>query len=170
VASNSDFTLAQENDLRRLGGTNTLQGKVQCFDVTEGCLNSLYHLGLVENIPFTGDLMFFSRHARPVVEHYHDIYWEYERKDPATVLVIGNEDFGEPDGFGKVHRYPRFDEYVNENFTEVIARDFPMEGLKDPRKKMPEDASPAYRIYIRNGTPLLKSLAASDSLPDTSAK
>jgi hypothetical protein len=170
TATNSDFTLALENDLRRLGGSNTLQGKVQCFDMTQGCLNALYHLGLVENIPFTGDMLFFAKHDSVPVEYYHAMYWDHERDDPGTVLVISNQYFGEPEGFGKVHFYPRFDRYVNENFTEAISRDFPMEGLKDPRKKMADDASPAYRIYIRNGTPLLKSSAASDSLPDTSVQ
>jgi hypothetical protein len=157
TASNSELTLALESDLRQLGGAHDLQGEVQCFDVTEGCLNALYHLGLVENIPFTGDLGFFPKHDDPVAQHYHDIYWEHERVDPATVLVLGNEDFWGSEGFGKVHRYPKFDQFLDENFTQVIARSFPMEDVKDPRNKMTGDGVPAYRIYVRNGTALLES-------------
>jgi hypothetical protein len=127
---------------------------VQCFDVTQGCLNALYHLGLVENIPFTGDLLFFAKRPSPAREYYHRIYWEHERQDPATVLVIGNQYFGEPDGFAKVHFYPRFDEFLRRNFTETIARSFPMEGEVDPARAAAGDLAPAYRIYVRNGTRL----------------
>jgi len=166
TASNSELTLALESDLRQLGGANGLQGEVQCFDVTEGCLNALYHLGLVENIPFTGDLLFFSKHDSPVLEHYHDIYWEHERGDPATVLVIGNQYFGESDGFGKVHFYPRFDRFLNQQFTQVIARSFPMEGEVNPKNAAKGDAAPAYRIYVRNGTPLLAAALAAGGRPN----
>jgi hypothetical protein len=132
----------------------------KCFDVTEGCLNALYHLSLVENIPFTGDLLFFSKQDGPAVEHYHNIYWEHEREDPATVLVIGNQYFGASDGFGKVHFYPKFDRFLNQEFTEVIARSFPMEGEVNPENAAQGELAPAYRIYIRNGTPLLASVLA----------
>jgi len=82
TASNSELTLSLESDLRQLGGSRGLQGEVQCFDVTEGCLNALYHLGLVENIPFTGDLLFFAKHDSPVLEHYHEVCWKHEAEDP----------------------------------------------------------------------------------------
>jgi hypothetical protein len=157
TAPNSELTLALESDLRQLGGSPTLQGEVQCFDVANGCLNALYHVGLVENIPLSGDLGFWAQ-GSPVPDHFHDIYWKYERENPPTVLVIGNEDFGVSEGFRKVHRYPRFDRFLNDEFTLVIARSFPMEGLKDPKDRITGDAAPAYRIYIRKGTPLLASL------------
>jgi hypothetical protein len=170
TASNSELTLALESDLRTLGGSHSLQGEVQCFDVTEGCLNALYHLGLVENIPFTGDLLFFSKHDSPVVEHYHDVYWEHEREDPATVLVIGNEYFGEPDGFGKVDAYPRFSRFLHENFTQAITRSFPMEGQVDPKRAANSDVAPAYRIYIRDRFAGLRDKSATGSAAPSASK
>jgi hypothetical protein len=169
TASNSELTLALESDLRTLGASRTLQGQVQCFDVTEGCLNALYHLGLVENIPFTGDMLFFSKHDSSVVEHYRDIYWEHESEDPPTVLVIGNEYFGEPDGFGKVDAYPRFSRFLKENFTQVIARSFPMEGEVDRKRAASGDVAAAYRIYVRNSVSGAGSKSAAGPLASPSS-
>jgi hypothetical protein len=160
IASNSDFTLALEHDLRRLGGSTTLQDKVQCFDLTTGCLNALYHLGIVQNTGRTGDMFFFAKHPSPLLAKNHALYWESERRDPPTVLVISNQYFGEPDGFDKLLFYPRFNQFVKEDFTEVIARSFPMEGVVDAKDALHGKLAPAYRIYIRNNSPLLSSAAA----------
>ncbi len=57
-SDSSPITVAMEGILRNCSA-GQLQGQVQCFDLIFGCLNSLYHLGLVENTGYTGDLLLF---------------------------------------------------------------------------------------------------------------
>ncbi len=153
--ANSDLTLALEHDLDHLGGTRLLQDKVQCFDLVYGCLDALYHLQIVENTGFTGDLLFFSGTGTPASEFYRDKFWTLARKDPATVLVLSNEWFGEPNSFEKIDAWPQFAGYLHENYTMVVSRTFPLE-LHSRGEQTPDPmAAPAYRIYIRNKTPLL---------------
>jgi hypothetical protein len=133
---------AMEGDLQALGGAQDLQQKVQCFDLVYGCLNALYHLQIVENTGFTGDLLFFNKKEDGAVKYYRDMYWVLEAENPATVIVLSNEVLLQPNDFGRIDGYPRWAEYLAQNFTEVEERTFPPNGN-------------AYRIYVRNGTPLL---------------
>ncbi len=150
--SNSEFTLSLEDDLRGLGGEQ-LQGQVQCFDLVYGCLNSLYHLHLMENTGFTGDLLFFSPEPGFAREFYRKEFWELARKDPATVMVVSNEWFGMPNSFNKLDTWPEFKSYLNANYTPVLDRVFLHElGVT----RMQGGGEPdAYRIYVRNGSPLI---------------
>ena len=176
TAPNSVLTLAMEQDLGSLGvasaspdgaavpraSLSALQGKVQCFDLIFGCLNSLYHLGLVENTGFTGDLLFFFPKEGLAVTYYRDMFWREARKDPADVLVVTNEWLQLPNSFDKLKTWPAFDQYLAANYTQVIARDFPMEArLTAPSAPGPGDQAPrAYRIYVRNSSPLLRTAQA----------
>ncbi len=159
VVDHSDFTLALEQDLRQLGGgqpQQTLQDKVQCFDLVAGCLNSLYHLGVVENSAFTGDLLLFSPTDSPLVRYYRNLFWQRARQDPAIVLVVSNEWFFGAASFNKLDTFPGFAHYLQNNYTDVLARDFPLEDRRSPSNS-PTDPPRAYRIYIRNESPLLQS-------------
>jgi len=133
---------AMEADLQALGGARELQQKVQCFDLVYGCLNALYHLQIVENTGFTGDLLFFNKKEDGAVKYYRDLYWSLENKNPATVIVLSNEVLLQPNSFDKIYGYPRWANYLAQNFTQINQRTFPPNG-------------DAYRIYVRNGTPLL---------------
>jgi hypothetical protein len=159
LTNTSLLTLSLESDLQHLGQTESLQDKVQCFDLVAGCLNSLYHLRLVENAGFTGDLLFFRPEISAPRDYYRALYWRLAQKDPPTVLVLGNETFGMSGGFHKVDYYPQFRTYLEQNFTEVIEREFPMEGVPRGGTPRPPSDTPAYRIYIRNQSPLLDAAA-----------
>ncbi len=159
VVDHSDLTLSLEQDLRQLGGglpQQTLADKVQCFDLVAGCLNSLYHLGVVENSAFTGDLLLFSPTDSPLVRFYRDLFWQRAARDPATVLVVSNEWFFGTASFNKLNTFPGFTPYLQANYTEVLARQFPLEDRRAPSNS-PEDPPRAYRIYLRNGSPMLQS-------------
>ena len=136
-----------ESDLNSLGGTKGLQDKVQCLDLVDGCLNALYHLQLVENTGFTGDLLFFTTQDTVATRYYRAMYWDLERKDPPTVLILSNMVLRAPDDFDKVKNWKEFDVYLQQNFTEVTERDF-----------LP--SADAYRIYIRNDSPILRRAVA----------
>ena len=159
VVDHSDLTPSLEQDLQQLGGgrpEQTLQNKIQCFDLVAGCLNSLYHLGVVENSAFTGDLLLFSPRDTPLVRFYRNLFWQRAQHDPATVLVVSNEWFFGTASFSKLNTFPGFLPYLQANYTEVLARDFPLEDRRSPSNS-PDDPPRAYRIYIRNGSPLLQS-------------
>ncbi len=136
---------------------DTLQGKVQCFDLVYGCLNALYHLDLVENTGFTGDLLLFSSADNAATRYYRGKFWEEARRDPAEVLVVSNQWLEQSDSYGKLDRWPEFAAYLRQNYTLVVERRFAMrEGGPLP----PGDTSTAerdsYRIYIRKGSALAK--------------
>ncbi len=152
----ADYEIADgmQQDLRLLGGSAELQDKVQCFDLVYGCFNALYHLGLVENTGFTGDLTFFSKTEGPAVRYYRAKYWVLARNDPATVLVLSNEVFFlQPDDFNKVKNWPQFAAYLQQNYTQVLERTY-------------YPGHDGYRIYVRNGTNVL---ARAEALAQTLA-
>ena len=147
-AGQSQFAVNLESDLRRLGPAE-LQNKVQCFDLVYGCLNSLYHLGILENTSYTGDLLFFAGSQGPAVEYYKNKYWDLERRDPCTVIVLSNEWFQRRNSFDKIKLWPEFEQFLHQNFTQVVERRSVGEG------NQPSNPD-GYRIYIRNGSPLLQ--------------
>jgi hypothetical protein len=148
AAGQTPFVLTLESDLERLGGSPALQDKVQCFDLVFGCMTALYHMQIVENTSYTGDLLLFARQSSPAAEYYRTRYWELEKQDPAQVIVMSNEWFQEPNNFDKVDYWPPFKRFLAENYTLVVQRRLEGQGL-DP--KNPE----AYRIYVRKNSPLL---------------
>ena len=142
------FTLNLQADLQRLGPAD-LQDKVQCFDLVYGCLNTLYHLNIVENTSYTGDLLLFTNLQGPAIDYYKNKYWDLERRDPCEVIVMSNEWFQQRNSFDKVELWPEFAVYLRKNFTQVLERLATGQG-DDPHN--PD----GYRIYVRNGSPLLQ--------------
>ncbi len=156
VVDHSDFALALEQDLRALGSDRPqlmLQDKVQCFDLVFGCFNALYHLDVVENSAFTGDLLLFSPSDSAAVRFYRNLFWARAIKDPADVLVVSNEWFFGHATYDKLNTWPEFREYLARDYVEVLARDFPFEDRHTPSNS-PEDPPHAYRIYLRVQSPL----------------
>jgi hypothetical protein len=159
------FTNSLEADLQRLSGPDgaangyaALQDRVQCFDLVYGCLNTLYHLRLVENTSYTGDLLLFTHGSSVAAEYYRDKYWAAEKTDPASVIVMSNEWFQKDNSFDKVKEWPAFEAFLARNYTLVVQRRFAHQG-KDPNN--PE----AYRIYVRNGSSLLQRAAVLQAAP-----
>jgi len=151
-AGQTAFTLNLQEDLQRLGPAD-LQDKVQCFDLVYGCLNALYHLNILENTSYTGDLLLFTNLQGPAIDYYKNKYWDLERRDPCEVIVMSNEWFQQRNNFDKVELWPEFAAFLHQNFTLVRER-FAVGQGDDP--KNPD----GYRIYIRNGSPLLQKAAA----------
>jgi len=132
------FTTDAEADLRSLG-VDRLQGRVQCLDMTDGCLNALYRLGLVQYSGSLGDTLYFSsNNASPVVQHYRQIFWDHLQADPPDVFLMSNELFLDPPTFDKVKRWPLFAQYLAEHYNLYCERRM--------------DEKFAYRIYVRKGS------------------
>jgi hypothetical protein len=160
IASNSDFTLALEADLSHLNAITPLDRQVQCFDMTTGCLNALYHLNLTGNNGDTGDMLYFTKQPNPATDHFRTLYWQRTLAHPPAVIVVSNQYFGEPDGFGKLHFWPQFDQYLRDHYTLALSRTFPMEGVLTPADPLPPNLTPAYRLYLRNDSPTLTAATA----------
>ena len=142
---------ALTGDLQEIGAPE-LQHSVQCFDLTFGCFSALYHLDVMQNTGFTGDLLFFSPYPSAAADYYRDSFWRSVAKDPPSVMVITNEWFQANGGFDKIETWPEFSQYLRANYTLVVARSFPIPGIRYAHGVVDP---PSYRIYIRNGTPLL---------------
>ncbi len=152
IATRSELTEALESDLMHLGVAN-LQHNVMCFDLVYGCLNSLYHLQIVENNGFTGDLLLFSPTQGFAVDYYREKFTVLETHHPSAVFVVTNQWFGDENTFSKMDAWPAFRADLDRNYTLAVARSFPQEGL--PAGSSPGDKEPpAYRIYLRNGSGL----------------
>ena len=156
LGTQSDLAVSFQRDLEALGGAAQLQDKVQCMDLSYGCLNALYHLRVVENSAFTGDMMFFRPEPGPMRELSRRVFWERAQRDPASVLMISNQSFSLDDGFGKLDHWPEFVRYLDADYVQVTERRFEHEHFggrfRDP---VAFEAQDAYRLYIRRGSPLL---------------
>ena len=155
----SELTTKLESDLDALGGTSGLQRQVQCLDLVYGCLNALYHLQLVENTGFTGDLLILSRRTGPAVDYHRAMWMRLAQQDPAAVLVVTNEYFEGRNGYFKLDYWPEYRRFLDTHYTEVVERSFPNDiGITSP--PILGDAPLGYRIYVRNSSPLLREARA----------
>lgn len=150
----SALTASLENDLQR-ADERTLQGKVQCFDVTFGCLNALYHLRLQENTGFTGDLLLFPQKPNAATTYYRDLFWKLQAQNPADLLVLTNQEFGARNTYNRLMRWPEFSSYLSQNYQLATERRFPYEDRFVGQPAWPDEIAPGYRIYVRKRVPSL---------------
>ena len=136
VVAGNHYSTALEHDLTQLGGAS-LDRRVQCLDMVDGCFNALYHNGLVQATGTMGDLLYFSRTDGPIVASYRERYREELKRNPPAVIVLSNEWFDEPPSFDKLAVWPEFAAYLESDYRLVVERSFP------------DEFSAAYRIYER---------------------
>ena len=148
IVGRNDLELALEGDLAHLGSRQNLQGKVQCFDLVYGCLNALYHLNLVENTGFTGDMLLFTARGSVASNYYRGLFWTLARQQPADVLVISNGNFGVENSFNKLDRWPEFQAYLRNTYVQAAERCFPYERYSYHYRE-PLPPGDCYRIYLR---------------------
>lgn len=147
------FSSDLEGDLERLG-PNRLQGKVQCLDIVDGCLNALFHLQIVQSTGSTGDLLLFLQPAGAVLEA-RTRFLQAVNRDPPEVYVLSNWEFGGTTRtYHKIDAWPAFREMLATQYVLVSQREFPIGGT--PAETVGIDTnSPGYRLYVRRGSPLL---------------
>ena len=148
------FETALQADLADLGRRTDLGGRVECFDLTYGCFSALYHLGLVQNTGFTGDLLLFAPVDSYPATYYRDRFWPLLTANPPDVLVVSNEWFPYGVTFEKLSAWPKFSAYLAANYTQILARNFPQPGQSPPSDEN-SIGVPAYRIYVKHGNPAL---------------
>jgi hypothetical protein len=132
------FTETLEADLRGIG-VDRLQRNVQCLDMVDGCMNALYHLGIVQQTGMTGDNILFPPDPDlPIVQHDRPLFWNALQANPPGVFVLSDEQFLDPASFDKLNRWPEFSRYLADHYVLLSAHSFPI--------------TVAYRIYARKGS------------------
>lgn len=140
-----NLALGLEKDLQSLGGGAALQQQVQCFDLVNGCLNALYRLRIVQSAGTTGDLLLFSPIPGPAVNYYRGWFTEHEALHPPTVVVLGNEYYHQAaTSFDKIDTWPAYAQLLRSQYVPVVERHFG------------HNNEPAYRIYLRKGSEVLR--------------
>lgn len=125
----SDQQDAMKADLIRLGGS-TLQNQVQCLDMVDGCLSTLYRLNLVQSTYFIGDHMFFGPVGSTGLPYYRDIFWNDLHRSPPRVIILTNDWLGEPDSFEKINQWPQMAAYLDAAYKLEVTRRFGFHGYK----------------------------------------
>jgi hypothetical protein len=132
------FTETLETDLQMFGAGH-LQRNVQCLDMVDGCMNALYHLGIVQQTGLTGDnLLFAPDPSLPLVRQSRQQFWDAMVTRPPGVFVISDEKFLEHASFDKLDRWPQFAQYLADHYDLRSEHSFP-------------SITVAYRIYVRKG-------------------
>ena len=138
VSYSNIFTETLEADLQHIG-PDRLQRDVQCLDMVDGCMNALYHLGIVQQTGLTGDnLLFPPDPSFPAVQHYRQVFWDALQANPPDVFVLSDEKFVDPASFDKLDRWPLFRQYLADHYDLYSAHSF--------------NITVAYRIYVRKGS------------------
>ncbi len=151
--STMPFAVTLTSDLRSLGTVTDLQQQVECLDLTYGCFSALYHLNLLQNNGFTGDLLLFSPQESVASDYYRRRFWDLTIAHPPSIFVLSNEWYPYDVSFRKLGTWPEFQQYLTANYQQVRSRSFPPGGPTSGSEDI-DSRAPGYRIYIRRGTPL----------------
>jgi hypothetical protein len=141
ITPQNEYALSLESDLTHMGG-DQLNRKIQCLDMIYGCYSALYHLGLIQSTGEMGDILLFAPQKSPMIDHYRDLFWDAMVANPPEVIVLSKEWFDRYPTFSKIQMWPKFANYLQENYRIAVARSFDSKGYV------------AYRIYLRNDVSL----------------
>ena len=149
---NDDYYTQLSADLDRLGG-HALSGHVQCMDAFSGCISTLYRMDLVQSTGFLVDFYFFAPQPNAVVDDMRQHFWQDLQQNPPRVFVVSKQVFpvifskdGEPfDTYGKLQRWPAFNDYLNKHYALVEEHEWSRPVLWASHADHPA----GYRIYVR---------------------
>jgi hypothetical protein len=147
---NHEFDTMLQSDLNRLGGQQ-LAGHIQCLDMGDGCIPTLYNMRLVQATGFLYDCYMFSPVQAAERERYREAFWQViTRKPPAVFVITSNDCENYPEkpsyNYQKTSRWPLFDTYLKTNYHLDVERIPPhmVNTGSSPSKPL------GYRIYVRN--------------------
>jgi hypothetical protein len=134
-----------QNDIDRLGGP-ALSGHIQCLDTFSGCINALYRMRLVESTGFLADFYFWTPNHTSVTEQMRSRFWSAIQQNPPWVFIVMKQDYPSlKSGYGKLKRWPKFDEWLNANYRMIADRTGTHPVHHDSIAYPPI----SYRIYVR---------------------
>jgi hypothetical protein len=149
---NQEFNRSLEADLTRLQGLSSvdLDGRIQCVDMTSGCLNTLYNMGVVQSTGYLYDCYLFQPVQTPVSEAYRAGFWRaIEETKPAVFVVTDQECFSMARSWAQPQRWPEF--------SGMLQSDYVLEKQFTPPHTVAWWRKPAvpysYRVYVRKDRP-----------------
>lgn len=142
---NQEFNHSLQADLAQLGG-QALQGRVQCMDMTAGCLDTLYNMGLVQSTGYLYDCYLFQPVETPVSEAYRAGFWRAIEENPPLVMVVSDQEcFSPARTWEQPARWPQF--------AALLETRYQMEKQYTPPHRVGWWRKPAvpysYRVYVR---------------------
>ena len=142
---NTDILPLLEQDLDHLGGP-ALSGRVQCLDTNGGCYNALYRQRLVESTGLLYDEFLFNQDRGGVVAASRAAFLKAVEAHPPKVFVVVDYLFPSgPAGFGKLERWPEFEQYLQADYVLYAERRATRTIDWWSRPHAPR----AYRLYVR---------------------
>lgn len=141
----ADLTTLQEPGV--LGqGTGSLNGRVQCIDVTSGCLNTLYNMGLVQSTGYLSDCYALQPEQTPVSEAYRDGFMRAMQANPPEVLVVTDQEcFSLRHSWKLPLRWPEFEAMLETQYR-LVAQRTPPHRIGWWRHAVEPNS---YRLYVR---------------------
>jgi hypothetical protein len=141
-----DFTQSLTADLISLDAPS-LSHRVQCLDMTAGCLGALYQLRLVQSTGSLYDCYFFHQPQNAVTLQMRDEFLSEMNQSPPQAIIISNQNcLGEPLAWPRADAWPEFSAWLSANYSLVVERQ-PQRPIRWwPVAEQP----PGYRIYRRN--------------------
>jgi hypothetical protein len=147
---NQEFDTMLRADLSRLGG-QSLANRIQCLDMADGCIPTLYNMHLVQATGFLYDCYMFSAQPGPERDHAREAFWQSITKNPPSVFVVSSNDCDPPTArpayeYRKLSRWPQFNDYLNTNYHLDVERIPPhmVNSGSSPSKPL------GYQIYVQN--------------------
>jgi hypothetical protein len=147
---NQEFDTLLRADLNRLGGER-LEGQVQCLDMADGCITALYNMQLVQASGFLYDCYMLSSQTGAERERYREAFWEEMMRVRPRIFVVSSKNCElwpakESYDYAKLGRWPRFDDYLKENYRLEVDRIPPhmVNSGSGPSKPL------GYRLYVRD--------------------
>jgi hypothetical protein len=147
---NQEFDTMLRADLNRLGGEK-LSTRVQCLDMADGCIPTLYNMRLVQSTGYLYDCYMFSNQPGAERDRSREAFWQAITNNPPAVFVISSNNCdpaiqGPGYTYQKMSRWPQFNDYLNANYH--------LDAERIPPHMVNAGSSPSkplgYRIYVRN--------------------
>jgi hypothetical protein len=149
---NQEFDTLLQADLNRLGDRQ-LDGHIQCLDMGDGCIPTLYNMRLVQATGFLYDCYLFSPIHAAEQDRYREAFWQAIQRNPPTVFVISSNDCevypAKPSyNYQKTTQWQPFDIWLKSNYHLVANRVPPHMVYTGSSPSIPL----GYKIYLHNQT------------------
>jgi hypothetical protein len=147
---NQEFDTMLRADLNRLGGEK-LNNRVQCLDMADGCIPTLYNMRLVQATGYLYDCYMLSNQPGTERDRSREAFWQAITNNPPAVFVVSSNDCDPATQrpgytYQKMSRWPHFDDYLKANYH--------LDAERIPSHMVNSGSSPSkplgYRIYVRN--------------------
>ena len=128
-----------EKQLDSLGG-QSLNGDVQCVDMVQGCINTLYNMRLVQSTGFVSDFFLFRPKQLPIFETLRARFLADLEARPPKVLIVAPYAWSvSTPTYAELNDWPAFVDFVKDHYQQQ-AEAFGPNGVIDFY---------SYRLYVR---------------------